>query len=368
MSKRVHNFNAGPAALPLSVLKSVQSELVDYQGHGLSVMEMSHRSAAFDGIIDAARATLTRLYAIPDTHEVLFLQGGASLQFAMVPMNLGGGGAFLNTGTWTSRALAEAGRVGEAYEIWSSKDAGFTHVPQPDTTLVAPDAARYLHYCSNNTIFGTQYHHRPVAKTASGRPLPLVCDMSSDFLSRPVDVGAFDIIFAGAQKNAGPSGVCVVIIKKSISRDFQGANSTPIILRYQTQAEKGSMYNTPNTFGIYVLGEVARWVEAQGGLTAVQATNATKAKALYDAIDAHPLATGHATADSRSQMNVTFRLQDAEQEKALLSIASDAGVIGLKGHRSVGGLRASLYNAVSLASVTTVVGLLNAFRPDVNAR
>ena len=362
MSKRVHNFNAGPAALPLSVLKSVQSELVDYQGQGLSVMEMSHRSPTFDGIINDARATLTRLYAIPDTHEVLFLQGGASLQFAMVPMNVGSGGAFLNTGTWTSRALAEAGRIGAAYDLWSSKDAGFTHVPQPDVPLVAPDAARYLHYCSNNTIFGTQYHHQPVAKTAAGRALSLVCDMSSDFLSRPVNVGAYDIIFAGAQKNAGPSGVCVVIIKKTISRDFQGDPSTPIILRYQTQAEKGSMYNTPNTFGIYVLGKVARWVEDQGGLAAVQATNAKKAGLLYDAIDAHPLAQGHATPDSRSQMNVTFRLQDPAQEKALLSIASDAGIIGLKGHRSVGGLRASLYNAVSIESVTAVVGLLNAYR------
>ena len=364
MSKRVHNFNAGPAALPLSVLLSVQSELVDYQGHGLSVMEMSHRSLAFEGIIDAARATLTRLYGIPDTHEVLFLQGGASLQFAMVPMNLpdGGNGAFLNTGTWTNRALAEAGRVGDAHEIWSSKDAGFNHVPQPDVPLVAPDAARYLHYCSNNTIFGTQYHHRPVAKTADGRALPLVCDMSSDFLSRPINVSAYDLIFAGAQKNAGPSGVCVVIVKKTISRDFQGDPRTPIILRYQTHAEKGSMYNTPNTFGIYVLGEVATWVERKGGLAAIEAINAKKARMLYDAIDAHPLARGHATPESRSQMNVTFRLQDAAQEKALLSIASDAGVIGLKGHRSVGGLRASLYNAVSVESVATLVGLLNAFR------
>lgn len=362
MSKRVHNFNAGPAALPLSVLQSVQSELVDYQGQGLSVMEMSHRSPTFDGIINDARATLTRLYAIPDTHEVLFLQGGASLQFAMVPMNVGHGGAFLNTGTWTSRALAEAGRMGPAYEIWSSKDAGFTHVPQPNTDLAVPADARYLHYCSNNTIFGTQYHHQPVATTADGRALPLVCDMSSDFLSRPVNIGAYDIIFAGAQKNAGPSGVCVVIVKKTISRTFEGEATTPLILRYQTQAEKGSMYNTPNTFGIYVLSKVAAWVEAQGGLAAVQATNTQKAGLLYDAIDAHPLASGHATPDSRSQMNVTFRLQDAAQEKALLAIASDAGIIGLKGHRSVGGLRASLYNAVSLESVTMLTGLLNAFR------
>lgn len=362
MSKRTYNFNAGPAALPLAVLKSVQSELVDYQGLGLSVMEMSHRSPEYGAIIDAARATITRLYDVPSTHEVLFLQGGASLQFAMVPLNLGSGGAFINTGTWTSRALAEAGRIGPASEIWSSKAGGFRAVPSADTPLTVPDGTPYVHYASNNTIYGTQYQHLPAVRTAAGAPVPRVCDMSSDFLSRPVDVGAFDVIFAGAQKNAGPSGVCVVIIKKSLSRAFTGAPSTPIILRYQTQAEKGSMYNTPNTFGIYVLGKVARWVEDQGGLAAIHAQNQRKAAALYAAIDAHPLAKGHAEVPSRSLMNVTFNLQTPEQEAALLAQASAAGIIGLKGHRSVGGLRASIYNAVPREAIDAVIELLGAFK------
>lgn len=355
MSKRTHNFNAGPAALPLAVLQDVQAELVDYAGLGMSVMEMSHRSPEYEAIINDARDTLTRLYGIPDTHEVLFLQGGASLQFAMVPLNLGSGGAFVNTGTWTSRALAEARRIGPATEIWSSKGGGFRAVPGPEVTLTAPDGTPYLHYASNNTIYGTQYQHLPQTD------LPLVCDMSSDFLSRPIDVSRFDVIFAGAQKNAGPSGVCVVIIKKALSRGFTGAPSTPIILRYQTQAEKGSMYNTPNTFGIYVLGKVARWVEDQGGLAAIHEKNQAKAGALYAAIDAHPLAKGHAEPTSRSLMNVTFNLQTPEQEKALLALAKAAGVVGLKGHRSVGGLRASIYNAVPMAAVEAVVTLLNGF-------
>lgn len=356
MSKRTYNFNAGPAALPLSVLEEVQAELVDYAGLGMSVMEMSHRSPEYEAIIGDARDTLTRLYAIPDTHEVLFLQGGASLQFAMVPLNLGSGGAFVNTGTWTNRALAEAKRIGPATEIWTSKAGGFRAVPGPDVTLTAPAGTPYLHYASNNTIYGTQYQHVP--KT----DLPLVCDMSSDFISRPVDVARYDLIFAGAQKNAGPSGVCVVIVKKALSRSFTGAPSTPIILRYQTQAEQDSMYNTPNTFGIYVLGKVVRWVEAQGGLAAIHAQNQAKAAALYAAIDAHPLAKGHAEPASRSLMNVTFTLQTPEQEKALLQRAKDAGIVGLKGHRSVGGLRASLYNAVPMEAVEAVIGLLADFK------
>lgn len=355
MSKRTFNFNAGPAALPLAVLEAVQAELIDFRGLGMSIMEMSHRSADFEAVIDDARATLTRLYAIPDTHEVLFLQGGASLQFAMVPLNLGSGGAFVNTGTWTSRALAEAQRIGPASEIWSSEAGGFRAVPGPDVALTAPAGTPYLHYASNNTIYGTQYQHLPQTD------LPLVCDMSSDFLSRPIDIGRFDVIFAGAQKNAGPSGVTVVIIKKALSRCFTGAPNTPIILRYATQAKKGSMYNTPNTFGIYVLGKVAGWVEAQGGLAAMHALNETKAAQLYAAIDAHPLAKGHAEQASRSLMNVTFNLQTPEQEQALLAQAKAAGIVGLKGHRSVGGLRASIYNAVPLAAVEAVVELLNAF-------
>ena len=353
MSERKHNFNAGPAALPLPVLQQVQRHLVDHRGLGLSVMEMSHRSPEFGEICDHARRSLAALYDLPDSHEVLFLQGGASLQFAMVPLNLGTG-AYVNTGTWSTKALEEARTVGDAHELWTDKEGGFRAVPQPGHAFELPKDARYLHYTSNNTIYGTQFHHLPEVQG------PVVCDMSSDFLSRPVDVSRYDLIYAGAQKNAGPSGVTVLLIRKTISRTFEGDPKTPVILRYRTQAEKGSLYNTPNSFGIYVLGLVAEWVRGQGGLADMAHRNAERAARLYAAIDEDPRLTGHADPASRSHMNVTFRMETPVAEAAFLEAAGSKGFIGLKGHRSVGGLRASIYNAVPDASVDALIELLRA--------
>ncbi len=356
MSNRKINFNAGPTALPLAVLEQVQANLVNFEGNGLSLMEMSHRSAEFGAVIDRTKATIAGLYDLPDTHEVMFLQGGASLQFAMVPLNLGAGGAYLDTGTWSTRAIAEARVVGHATVPWSDVESGFRRVPQQKDLDVFDVSGPYLHYTTNNTIYGTQYQYTPEVNA------PLVADMSSDFISRPVDVSGHDLIYAGAQKNAGPSGVVVLLARKEVVQTFAGDESVPKIMRYATQAAKGSMYNTPNTFGIWVVGLVAQWVADRGGLAAMAAENEDKAAALYQAIDEHPLLEGHATVDSRSRMNVTFRTRTLTQEAALLSQAAAHGIIGLKGHRSVGGLRASIYNAVPRASVDTLIGILRAFK------
>ena len=353
MSERKHNFNAGPAALPLPVLQQVQRHLVDHRGLGLSVMEMSHRSPEFGEICDHAKRSIGALYDLPDTHEVMFLQGGASLQFAMVPLNMGTG-AYINTGTWSSKAIKEARTIGEAHEAWTDKENGFRAVPAAGQSFDVPKDARYLHYTSNNTIYGTQWHHTP---PTTG---PLVCDMSSDFLSRPIDVSRYDLIYAGAQKNAGPSGVTVLLIRKTISRAFEGDPKTPLILRYPTQAEKGSLYNTPNSFGIYVLGLVAEWVRGQGSLVDMAERNAARAGRLYAAIDEDPRFSGHAEPSSRSHMNVTFRMESPEAEAAFLETAGASGFIGLKGHRSVGGLRASIYNAVPDAALDALISLLRA--------
>jgi len=356
MSERKINFNAGPTALPLAVLQRVQGDLVDFGGMGLSLLEMSHRGAAFGEVIEAAKASITGLYGLPDTHEVMFLQGGASLQFAMIPLNLGVGGTYLDTGTWSQRAIAEANTVGRGEVLWSGADTGFRRVPQQlDLGSVDP-ASPYLHYTTNNTIYGTQYHYRPEVG------VPLIADMSSDFISRPVDISAYDLIYAGAQKNAGPSGVVILIARKDLVRTFRGDERVPKILRYQTHAEKGSMYNTPNTFGVWVVGLVAEWVAARGGLRAMAAENEAKAMALYQTIDEHPLLEGHAHPDSRSRMNVTFRARTPEHEAILLERAAARGIMGLKGHRSVGGLRASIYNAVPRASVDTLIELLREFK------
>ncbi len=352
MAKRKHNFNAGPAALPLPVLESVQRDLIDYRGQGLGVMEMSHRSAHYEPIIDGARAALAALYDLPDTHEVLFLQGGASLQFAMVPLNLGPGGAYVNTGVWSTKALGEAKRVGAAQEVWSSAEDGFRHVPQPGDALEVPAGAPYLHYTTNNTIYGTEWHHVPKAD------VPLVADLSSDFLSRPIDFAPFDLAYAGAQKNAGPAGVTIVIARKSVSRAYNGPPTTANILRYVTHAAKDSMFNTPNTFGIYVVGLVAEWVQQQGGLAAIEQRNVARADRLYAALEQSDRFTPYARADSRSRMNVTFSTGDADEDKRFVAAAAERDMIGLKGHRSVGGLRASIYNAVPDEAVDALIDFI----------
>lgn len=352
MAKRRHNFNAGPAALPVPVLEAARGSLLDHGGAGAGILELSHRSADFEAVIDDCRARIAALYGVPETHEVMFLQGGASLQFAMVPYNFGPGGVYVDTGTWSSRALAEARTINRAECVWSSAEDGYRAVPRPGALPKLPADAAYLHYTSNNTIYGTQYSEAPQTDA------PLICDMSSDFLSRPIDVSRYALIYAGAQKNAGPAGVTVLIIDKRYSREFRGAPTVPTILRYVTHAAKGSMYNTPNTFGIFAVGQVARWVQDHGGLEGMQARAEAKAATLYAAIDRHPACAGHAVEHSRSRMNVTWRMKTAEQEKAFLAAAAAAGMMGLRGHRSVGGLRASIYNAVEPASVDALAALI----------
>lgn len=355
MSNRIHNFSAGPSALPIEVLEQAKADLTNYKGAGLSVMEMSHRSKDFQAIFDEAKATVVELLGVPDTHDVLFLQGGASLQFAMLAMNLGKGGAYINTGTWSTKALKEARTVGEAYEAWSDADHNFTGVPQPGEDLRIPAEATYVHYTSNNTIFGTQFAQMPETDK------PLVCDMSSDIFSRPIDVGAHALIYAGAQKNAGPSGVTLVIGERDRLHNFTGDGTVPLYLRYATHAAKDSLFNTPNTWGLYLLGLVAQHVKGLGGVTAMAEQAEAKGKLLYDLIDGADVFEGHARADSRSLMNVTFRAGGAEREAAIVAAAAEAGISGIKGHRSVGGLRASIYNAVPMAAVEALVGLLKGF-------
>jgi len=353
---RYHNFSAGPGALPLSVLEEAQRNFLNHEGIGAGLMEMSHRTKPFESVLYAARDALAELYGLPDTHEVLFLQGGAHLQFAMVPLNLGAG-AYVDTGVWASRAYEEAARVGPAWQIWSGKAHHYRGVPSAGTTFDAPADAKYLHYTTNNTIYGTQWHHVPETT------LPLVSDMSSDFLSRPLDLGRFALVYAGAQKNAGPSGVTIVIGRKDVLRTFTGAATVPLIMRYPIHAENDSMYNTPNTFGVYLVGLVAQWVKAQGGLAGMAAAAEEKASRIYGVLDAHPdVFEPHAAPESRSRMNLTFRLKGgADAEKTLLAAAEAARIVGLKGHRSVGGLRASLYNAVPRDSVEALARLLEGF-------
>lgn len=354
---RKYNFNAGPSVLPLPVLEEAQRRLVDH-GEGISVLEMSHRSPAFQAILDGARSALERLLRLPDDYEILFLQGGASLQFAMVPLNLGPGGAYVTTGAWSEKALAEARTVGEAREIWSSAAGGHRRVPTPDETLEIPAEAPYLHITTNNTIYGTEWRHLPAAAA------PLVADMSSDFISRPLDVSRFGIVYAGAQKNAGPAGVTVVVGRRSLLRGFAGAASVPKILRYETHAKAGSLYNTANTFGIWLCKLVFEWIEGEGGLEEMARRAEEKAAMLYEVIDRRPdVFEGHAEEAARSRMNVTFRLGSEAAEARFLAEAEAAGCVGLKGHRSVGGFRASVYNALPREAVERLAELMDRFRP-----
>jgi len=352
---RKFNFNPGPATLPLPVLEEAQRRLVDH-GEGLSIVEMSHRSSSFERILEDAKAALRRLLRIPDDYEILFLQGGASLQFAMVPLNLGFGGAYVVTGSWSEKALEEARVVGEAVEVWSDREGGFRRVPRPDEKFEVPAGAPYLHITTNNTIYGTQWHHVPDS------PVPLVADASSDILSRPLDVSKFGLLYAGAQKNAGPSGVTVVIGRRALLEGFSGAPTVPKILRYATHAKAKSLYNTANTFGIWLCKLVFEWIEREGGLEEMERRAKERAALLYDVIDRRSdVFLGHAQKESRSLMNVTFRLPTEEAEKRFLAEAEAAGCIGLKGHRSVGGIRASIYNAMPLEGVQALARLMEGF-------
>lgn len=347
---RLHNFSAGPAVLPVPVLEELRDNLADFGGEGLGLMEMSHRSSTFQGIIDSAFDRVRRVLALPDSSHVLFLQGGASMQFLMVPQNIlqGGHARYIDTGTWSAKAIKEAGRFGTV-DVVENTD-GYRSVPQG---FAGPAGETYLHYTSNNTIAGTQFHDHP---TTDGL---LVCDMSSDIASRRIDGSAWDVIYAGAQKNLGPSGVTLVVLsERALARAAEA--DVPTMLKYGTHLAKGSMFNTPNTLGIYVLERVLAWVEAQG-LDAVAATNQRKADSLYALFDRSDFWQPHADADCRSLMNVTWRLQDTSLEGRLVEQALKAGFSGIKGHRSVGGLRASIYNACPEESVLALVDFLRDF-------
>jgi len=365
---RVMNFSAGPAALPLPALEQAQAELLDYRGSGMSIMEQSHRGKEYDAVHEEAIALLRELLAIPGTHDVLFLQGGASQQFAQVPMNLlprGGKAAYVLSGAWGEKAFAEAKSVaamlgGEAFVSATSGTGEGKEKQYASAPLELNDAgASYTHLTSNETIHGVQYAQPPGADFPAAQA-PLVCDMSSDFLWKPVDVSRFGAIYAGAQKNIGPSGVLVLILRKDLVAG--GRKEIPKIFQYRTHAEANSLYNTPPTFGIYLMRNVLQWAKGQGGLAALERTNRAKAAAVYRAIDASggfyrcPVAPAF-----RSAMNVVFRLGSEALEEQFVAEAKKAGMVGLKGHRALGGVRASLYNAVPLAWAEALASFMGSF-------
>jgi phosphoserine aminotransferase len=355
-TSRVYNFSSGPAVLPLPVLEQVQRELIALPGVGMSVLEISHRSATFESIIEQTEADLRRLAGIPDDYRILFLQGGASLQFSMVPMNLlheGQTADYIMTGTWADKALKEAGRVGFVNPTGSTQGDGYVRIPADSECSFTPGGA-YVHMTSNNTIEGTQWQRLPAVGEA-----PLVSDASSDIFSRPIDVARHGLIYAGAQKNLGPSGVVLVLIRDDLLA--RSAKSLPTMLSYAVQAENNSLYNTPPTFGIYVLGLVVRWLIDLGGLVAIGAINEGKAGRLYAELDRTGFWRPTADKDSRSLMNVTFRLASEELEARFVDEATAAGFDGLKGHRSVGGMRASIYNAFPEAGVDALISFMREF-------
>ena len=353
---RVFNFSAGPAVLPVSVLEQAQRDLVTLPGVGMSVLEISHRSRTFEDLLAKAEAGIRRLAGVGPDYRMLFLQGGASLQFSMVPMNLlrpGTTADYVDTGTWAVKAVQEAKRVGQVNVTGSTKADGYTRIPAQSELRLTP-AASYVHITTNNTIEGTEWQSEPEVGDR-----PLVADASSDILSRPIDVARYGLIYAGAQKNLGPSGVTLVIIREDLLARSDAA--LPAMLNYKVQAENNSLYNTPNTFGIYILGLVTDWLTSLGGLPAIAAINERKAAALYTEIDRTGFYRGTAQRESRSRMNVTFRLPSEELEKAFEKAATADGFDGLKGHRSVGGMRASIYNAFPEDGVHALVQFMREF-------
>jgi phosphoserine aminotransferase len=353
---RVFNFAAGPAVLPLPALEEAQRDLVALPGVGMSVLEISHRSKPFDEIIQGAEADMRALAGIPANYRILFLQGGASLQFSMVPMNLltpGTTADYLITGDWAKKALKEAKKVGATNVAVSTEGGNFKEIPAQADLRLTPGAA-YVHMTSNNTLHGTEWPYVPDAGAA-----PLVCDMSSDMYSRPIDISRYGLIYAGAQKNLGPSGLTVVIIRDDVLA--RSADTLPTMLNYRTHADNGSLYNTPPVFGIYILRLVLKWLGANGGLTKIQDVNERKAALLYAELDRTEFWRPHAARDCRSRMNVTFRLPTEELEKLFVRESTAAGFDGLKGHRSVGGLRASIYNAFPEQGIADLVAFMQEF-------
>lgn len=353
---RVYNFSAGPAVLPEEVLQELADEMMDYRGTGMSVMEMSHRSKAYQEIIDAAEADLRELMGIPDNYKVLFLQGGASQQFAMIPMNLMHNGVadYIVTGQWAKKAYQEAGIYGKANKIASSEDKTFSYIPDCSDLDISPDAD-YVYICENNTIYGTKYKKLPNTKGKI-----LVSDVSSCFLSEPVNVNDYGIIYGGVQKNIGPAGVVISIIRDDLITD-NCLPGTPTMLKFKTHADNGSMYNTPPAYGIYVCGKVFKWLKKLGGLEVMKQRNEEKAKILYDFLDSSKLFKGTVVKEDRSLMNVPFVTGNEELDAKFVKESKEAGFENLKGHRTVGGMRASIYNAMPKAGVEALVKFMTEF-------
>lgn len=356
---RVYNFSAGPAVLPEEVLKEAADEMLDYKGTGMSVMEMSHRSKAYDTIIKEAEADLRELMNIPDNYKVLFLQGGASTQFAMIPMNLMKNKVadYIVTGQWAKKAYQEAAIYGKANKIATSEDKTFSYIPECSDLPVSEDAD-YVYICENNTIYGTKFKQLPNTK---GKPL--VADVSSCFLSEPVDVTKYGIIYGGVQKNIGPAGVTIVIIREDLITN-EVLPGTPTMLRYQIHAENGSLYNTPPAYGIYICGKVFKWLKSKGGLEAMKAYNERKAGILYQFLDESKLFQGTVRKEDRSLMNVPFITGDEELDAKFIKEAKAAGFENLKGHRTVGGMRASIYNAMPIEGVEKLVAFMRTFEEE----
>ena len=356
---RVYNFSAGPAVLPEEVLKEAAAEMLDYKGSGMSVMEMSHRSKVYDNIIKEAEADLRDLMNIPDNYKVLFLQGGASQQFAMIPMNLMKNGVadYIVTGQWAKKAYQEAAMYGKANKIASSEDKIFSYIPDCSDLPISEDAD-YVYICENNTIYGTKFKNLPNTK---GKVL--VSDVSSCFLSEPVDVTKYGVIYGGVQKNIGPAGVVIVIIREDLITEDVLAG-TPTMLRYKTHADNDSLYNTPPCYGIYICGKVFKWIKSMGGLEAMKELNEKKAAVLYDFLDNSKLFKGTVRKEDRSLMNVPFVTGDAELDAKFVKEAKAAGFENLKGHRSVGGMRASIYNAMPMEGVEALVAFMKKFEEE----
>lgn len=358
MPERVYNFSPGPATLPYEVLQQAAKDVVNFQDTGIGLIEISHRSKEFLAVIEEAEALLRELMGIPENYKVLFLQGGASSQFFMVPMNLLGTGrkaTYLNTGTWSKKSIKEAKELGEIDVAYSSEESSFNHVPSQGDYTVADDS-EYLYFVSNNTIYGTQFPEMPTSDKM------LISDMSSDILSRSFDVSKFGLIFAGAQKNLGPAGVTIVIIREDLLETVP--ETLPTMLSYKTHAEKDSMFNTPPTFPIYVVSLVLKWLKGKGGVDGMEKLNREKAGLLYDTIDSTDYYRGHAEKTSRSIMNVSFNLPTPELEQKFIAEAAAVGLSGLKGHRSIGGCRASIYNAFPREGVVKLVEFMKEFEAN----
>lgn len=348
-----HNFGAGPCILPKEVFKEASEAVIDFNNTGLSILEISHRSKDFEQVITEAEALVRELLNVPEDYAVLFLQGGASQQFAMIPMNLlpdTGHAAYLDTGVWASKAAKEATNIGQVTIVASSSDENYSYIPK---SYQIPTDAAYFHYTSNNTIYGTEVFERPTTD------VPVVVDMSSDIFSREINIADYDLIYAGAQKNLGPAGATLVIVKKAILG--KSGRKLPGIFDFAAHAKAGSMYNTPPVYSIYVAMLNLRWLKAKGGIAVIEQENIIKARALYDEIDRNPFFKGTAREEDRSLMNVTFVMDTPEQEEAFLALAKERGLIGIKGHRSVGGFRASIYNALTISSINALTDAMKEF-------